>query len=662
MLFVLLVADVWRNKAFPANNTDPKKYFRATEPHKHFFPFAPSSTLYHLLPFTHPLVHYWSELHLWSMEMSRILSVCFLSISFWTTSAQKIAVIGGSISGAFTTKYLADYDEKCSISCIHVYEPNPVHGLTKTSDYPREDWQGSRLNSLQLSDGTIVELGASIMHFGNPLVLEMIHGDPRLKTTRPFDTGKEEESFEGGFGIFDGSKDWPIPPYDGPKWIRNLRTIWRYNVDLITLTKVVTHAVDAFQVVPNLLNSTNADTFFRSPDEIWKKIGLYKAVHVSFATFLEVAGIRASPNILRRLLPFQGKFRDEFLTAINLVNYNQNVNQVNALVGLGSFAASTGELFSIQGGNYQLIPSALKQANQIRSKRNCERVQEIPKRVTTVLGSLEGFELYSGEELLGKFVEQSSRQVIWMFVSINSLRGLDHYDLVVLAAPIYSSRVEFLIQSLNDPSILQPMPLGGLIETESDEIPSDHEGHVLFPHQLPASARRPYTQVTTTVLSNASLQSGAVLLPAEMAPPRSVLFSDSGKAALYNITAITRINQSGVYKVFSNEPLSEHVRTKLFGPGHILEYEKVWGGQFGGATPDYQGSGASTEFLLYDGAHGLSGHTTSGALYYPNAMELSSLASVEICATGAKAVAKLIAQRLGLVDVTVTTGLTHDEL
>lgn len=219
-----------------------------------------------------------------------------------------------------------------------------------------------------------------------------------------------------------------------------------------------------------------------------------------------------------------------------------------------------------------------------------------------------------------------------------------------------------MIQSHNDPSILQQMPLGGLIETESDDIDHDHEGHVLFPHELPASAKRPYTQVTTTILSNATLQNEAILLSPESSTPRSVLFSDSGKAALYNITAITRISDAGVYKLFSNDPLPKEALSKLFGPGYAVEYEKVWGGPYGGATPDYRGAGTSTEFLLYDAAHGLGGHTTAGALYYPNAMELSSLACIEMCATGAKAVAKLIAQRLRLLTFNKRKAASHDEL
>ena len=151
---------------------------------------------------------------------------------------QKIAVIGGAISGSFTTKYLADYDEKCVISDIHIYEPNPVMGPTKVSDTPSSDWQGSRINSLQLNDGSIIEIGASIVHYGNPLVLEMIEGDPLLDPTRPFHTGKEEDPPEGGFGIFAGTTDWPIPPYQGPKWVRTLKTLLRYNFDLKRISTV----------------------------------------------------------------------------------------------------------------------------------------------------------------------------------------------------------------------------------------------------------------------------------------------------------------------------------------------------------------------------------------------------------------------------------------
>ena len=81
----------------------------------------------------------------------------------------------------------------------------------------------------------------------------------------------------------------------------------------------------------------------------------------------------------------------------------------------------------------------------------------------------------------------------------------------------------------------------------------------------------------------------------------------------------------------------------------------------GGATPNYLGGqGYTTDFLLYDGATGFEGHSSSGALYYPNAMEQSSLSSMEISAVGAKAVAKLIAKRLNMINYEIDN--VRDEL
>ena len=62
--------------------------------------------------------------------------------------------------------------------------------------------------------------------------------------------------------------------------------------------------------------------------------------------------------------------------------------------------------------------------------------------------------------------------------------------------------------------------------------------------------------------------------------------------------------------------------------GQTYEKVPVCGGRHGGATPDYQGSGESTEFLLFDGATGFHGHTKAGTLYYTNSLE-HSVACIE---------------------------------
>ena len=87
----------------------------------------------------------------------------------------------------------------------------------------------------------------------------------------------------------------------------------------------------------------------------------------------------------------------------------------------------------------------------------------------------------------------------------------------------------------------------------------------------------------------------------------------------------------------------------------------MWGGQHGGATPDYRGEGTTVGYVLYDGAKGMEGHTNKGALFYPNAIE-SALACMEASAVGAKSVAKLFARRFKLVTPDVDSSHDGEEL
>jgi prenylcysteine oxidase/farnesylcysteine lyase len=553
------------------------------------------------------------------------LSLGLLVLLGVVADAQRIAVIGGGISGSFAAKYLADYNkDECMLDSITIYEPMPVTKAVTPQDVPVDNWQGSRVSSLRLKDGTLVELGASVAYKGFHLVLDMMRGDPSIEIGSPFSTGaeKEDAGLHTGLGVYNGDGEWPLLTSNASGFLKKLKLLYRYNFELINMGRVSKQSQEAFSEIPKLLDSQHPDTFFDSPSAIWDAVGLLNAVHSSYDQLLDVIGLKTELSWWRKLLPFQGSLRNELLVAINLVNYNQDNSQVNAIVGLGSFAASAGGLFSISGGNQQLIESAIKQATAT-SNQHCQQplVDEVAKRITTVVGSLEGFTLYAGTELLGTF------------------------DIVVLAAPLQHSRIEFMVQSHFDESVLHAMPLGGLVDTE-EHVAED--GHTVFPHTLPESALRSYTQVVTTVVSNATLAADYWSLP-DKSLPMSICMTPAGKLSLHNITAITEITSSGVYKVFSDNRLDESVLTELFGSHHEVEYVKVWGGPHGGATPDYQGQGTSTNFLLYDGAAGLGGHTSSGALYYTNTMEQSSLSCLELSAVGAKAVAKLVAQRVGLI-------------
>lgn len=259
-------------------------------------------------------------------------------------------------------------------------------------------------------------------------------------------------------------------------------------------------------------------------------------------------------------------------------------------------------------------------------------MEHVPKRVTSVIAKMETMQLFSGEESLGD------------------------YDVVILAAPLQQSRISFFVQSDKDDAILHDMPLfGDTINMEEHEA---EDLQKLKPTQLPDSVSRPYTQVVTTVISNATLQSSHFYLDNDKDLPRGIYMTENGRESEFGITAISQITSDGIYKLFSSTVLEERTLSLLFGYGYVAEYTKVWGGEYGGATPDYRGQGKTVKYALYDSS--VDGATGS-VLYYPNAIE-ASFACMELSAIGAKSVARLAAVRLGLIVPTDTTQETSDEL
>jgi len=122
-----------------------------------------------------------------------------------------------------------------------------------------------------------------------------------------------------------------------------------------------------------------------------------------------------------------GCVREELITAMNICNNNKNNDQMTGLAGLVNFAASQGNLFSVQGGNDQLIRSAFEQGNAKRNeacqpKRSSSPIQHVTTRIsTTVIDFENGMELFDKD---GK--------------------SLGAYDIVVLAAPLQFSDISFL--------------------------------------------------------------------------------------------------------------------------------------------------------------------------------------------------------------------------
>lgn len=156
------------------------------------------------------------------------------------------------------------------------------------------------------------------------------------------------------------------------------------------------------------------------------------------------------------------------------------------LVGLVAYVPAGGDLFSVEGGNYKLMRSAMKQAQNMYDNSNCKssslRVQRHQKTITTVISSEKSIELLSDEESLGE------------------------YDIVILAAPLQMCRIQFLMHSpmALDPSILHEMPLTGVHDNIDSEdittsgrpsrVKNNEHGARSFADPLLPSATTPYSE------------------------------------------------------------------------------------------------------------------------------------------------------------------------
>mmetsp|Transcript_15646 Transcript_15646/g.29508 ORF Transcript_15646/g.29508 Transcript_15646/m.29508 type:complete len:607 (+) Transcript_15646:79-1899(+) len=593
----------------------------------------------------------------YALLLHLLLVSCFIvaSSSKEQNEYKTIAIIGGGISGTFTAKYLSDYDDKCLLD-ITVFSPAPTATTLSKDEIDSERGatkyhQGSRVSSAVLHDGTVVELGASIIFEGNKLVNDMINGDPDfLVKGEPYSVGHdvskaEQLKIKTGMGIYNGKQ---VSKNNDNPWsllMANMTSsqvekmmLWRYNLDLWRVDRATKRALESFNLIYDVLDSNHVKTFLESPNDVWKTVGLAHAASVSFDKYLDTIGVSSSVSWWKSLfLGSQGVAREELYTAINICNNNQLNSQMTGLAGLVNLAASTGKLFSIKGGNDKLLQSAFRQAKQrhdsVCQKKNVygneSRIKWTEKMVKTLVSDFE-----SGMEL---FDQQG--------------KSMGTFDIVVLATPLQFSGINFLGKgSMFDSSVLHAIPLNEMVDSENSNANEHGHKNALGSH-LPSSATRPYTQVVTSVISNANLNMPYFNLVDPDKVPRSILFTQRGRDDL-NISSISQITD-GIYKVFSSKVLTNETVVDIFGEDAILETVKLWGGKEGGATPAFNGGGESsfsTKFMLYDGGHGAGAFDEGSALYYTNAME-SAVSAIEISAVGSKFVSKLIARRLGLIEV-----------
>jgi protoporphyrinogen oxidase len=201
------------------------------------------------------------------------------------------------------------------------------------------DTLGGRVSSISI-EGHLIEMGASIIHSENRLVIKMAEA-ANLTLAHP------QGSEAGLFALFDGTRvvfrqsPWRI--------ITLIKLLWSYGLQPWYYKTTAAAFLQQFLQVYDFMNQGIA---FLSPYDLLRKLELFNLTQQSFGQFImDTYGLYS-------------RFAAEFVAAASKVNYNQENFQLNALAGLVSLLpAADSRLFTIKEGNQELINRTLTAAD-----------------------------------------------------------------------------------------------------------------------------------------------------------------------------------------------------------------------------------------------------------------------------------------------------------
>ncbi|KAI4487388.1 hypothetical protein M0804_005537 [Polistes exclamans] len=279
----------------------------------------------------------------------------------------KIAVIGGGIGAASTTHFLTELfnnDLK-----IDLYEANKI---------------GGRLATIQIDDNEY-EAGGSIIHSQNKYMQEFVHL-----------LGMEHRpSREQRFAIWNGTDI--IFEESNSKIFTLAKLIYKYGIEPFKLNSYVDSILADFAQIYHLQNKGQSFMNLTS---------MLMALNKEFPKLLQVS---IKDHLLN--LGYTEKLIDELVEAPLLVDYGQTT-AVHSFVGCVTLSATTGNLWSVKGGNKK-VPEHLIYRNV-----NVNVLSSFVNKIR--YGTINNFPIYE--------VHYSNKD------SIDVMKN--HYDIVILASPL----------------------------------------------------------------------------------------------------------------------------------------------------------------------------------------------------------------------------------
>eukprot|EP00884_Botryococcus_braunii_P013711 jgi/Botrbrau1/22340/Bobra.0002s0018.1 len=391
----------------------------------------------------------------------------WISMSRHASSQPRIAIIGAGVGGSFNAYFIRQLLGPTAV--LDVFEKGEVGGRTQIFS----------------SEGKVIELGASIVHEENKYFRDAAD---ELRIPRMVPASDIPSIYNGEDFVFRFSS-WTL--------VNIVKMVFRYGWSYVTFMGAPSEVLKRYKTIYALQND---GVSFTTPEEMLKAMGLYELTQKSFRLIVQaLLGSNWSAE----------RFSQEFLGAVNRVQYNQN-NSLSGLAGMvGTLPVTDGRLFKLQGGNVRLPVELLDKA-AVRG--------HWPLRVSSVTRLSNGsFSLHTDPNGLPSTPE------VW-----------GPFDAVVIATPLEEAGLEFI--------------------------------GVDLPYIPPRKYRHTVTTVVHGRLSSAyfgvsSLSSSEYIMVTEDAPtPFSVIapISEGGP------------RQLRLYKLFSELPLDDGTLHRLFRNATVL--------------------------------------------------------------------------------------------
>ncbi|XP_011155741.1 prenylcysteine oxidase-like [Solenopsis invicta] len=424
-----------------------------------------------------------------------VLEVLILQQGLALVRAPRVAIIGGGIGGASASHFLTELSN--GTVDIDLYEAKTIGGRLATTKIDKDEF----------------EAGGSIIHPKNKYMQRFV----KL-------LGLEKSPYiaeDGADAIWNGDEF----IFLGDDLMSKMKLFWRYGLQIFSLKNHVDNIMEDFVKIYDLQDAGHSFD---------NATALISATNKDFPKLL-----RTSTKDYFLRLGFKKILIDELVQATTVVNYGQEVQNIQSFVGCISVAGAGADLWSVKGGNKE-VPQHLINRNK--------NVNVVPSRVTKIRN-------------LANVSNSSQYEVT--YINRGSTDPItSNYDIVIIATPLTSDQ-EFQIEFVGFPNSL------------------------VFPGDF---------QTTYATFVKANLNVTYFDLQQAM---NSILSCNPNKTRISSVGKLNPVDGSvkkapRVWKIFSRESMESSVIHKMF--SQVIEKKEiVWK-----AYPHYSTNLKPNNFKLHD--------------------------------------------------------------